>query len=300
MPCPYNVLQPIVEYIMRITAPAKINLYLKVLRKRDDGYHEIETLFERVSIFDHLTVNEADETVITCNDPSIPTGENSLLGKTIIDFNARAGKNRKFRVVLEKNIPVGAGLGGGSSDAAALLRGLNKISGTPLENKDLLEIGANLGADIPFFLNDFSFAIGLQRGDDIQEVTKAVNIWHILVKPPFEIATKDIYRRNSPLGLTKPGGVDRIISAFLKENNSAGLAENLHNDLQAIVLQEFPVLKDVLSVLKENGAKGTLVSGSGSVVFGIFDEEEVEKASENLKSIFPAAKNWQIFVAQTY
>lgn len=285
---------------MKITAPAKINLYLNVLRERDDGFHDIETLFERISLCDELSIETSQEpTKLTCSDPDIPTGRDSLLFRTITAFNDSASPETSFRVDLKKNIPVAAGLGGGSSDAAALLKGLNELSGYPLEDKELMRIGMSLGADVAFFLSDCRFAVGRQRGDEIEKLESAMDICHILVNPPFEVSTKEVYNNISAFALTKKRGVDRMFTAFLKDGDMEGLAENLHNDLQTLVLRDFPVLEKVLSELRDEGAKGTLLSGSGPTVFGIFEPEKAEAAAENLRKVFLRREGWQVIVAST-
>ena len=286
---------------MVFTAPAKLNLYLKVKERRDDGYHEIETLFEKISIFDKIFVEPSQKrTTISCNNPCVPTASESLLGQTVRAFKKKSGKDLYFRISLEKNIPIGAGLGGGSSDAAALLKGLNRITGSPLDERTMLEISRQLGADVPFFIGDFSFGLGKGRGDIVQRVKTSLDLWHILVNPPFEVLTKEVYGKVSDFGLTKKNGLDRMFTAFVRDNNINSLVKNLCNDLQAIVLRNFPVLEEVFSELRNSGAKGVLLTGSGPTVFGIFDREKIIRAAERMRKIFPVEKNWQIFIAQTY
>lgn len=285
---------------MEFTAPAKINLYLKVLGKREDGYHQVETLFERVSIEDRLFIKKSGSASrIECSDPKVPTSEDSLLLMTIKLFKEKSGVSDNFNVTLEKNIPIGAGLGGGSSDAAALLKGLNEISSSPLKKEDLLEAARELGADVPFFIENSSFAMGTERGDVIKSVESEAKLWHVIINPPFEVQTSSVYGKVPAFGLTKPGGADRMFTAFLKENNINKIAENLHNDLQAIVLQEFPVLKKVFLQLKAEGALGVLLSGSGPTVFGIFSEKQAPEAAEKLRQVFTEEDAWRIYTAHT-
>lgn len=286
---------------MEMTAPAKINLYLNIVDKRDDGYHDIDTLFEKVSICDKLVVEKYGKaTEIICDQPLVPTGRDSLMMRAVDAFNRFSGQEHAFRVILEKNIPVGAGLGGGSSDAAALLKAINILTGTPLSKSELIEIGAELGADIPFFLHNTSFAYGRNRGDAIEEVETDLELWHIVINPPFETSTKDMYGKWTRFGLTKDNRVDRIFSTFLREKNVQGIADNLHNDLQRIALEEFPDIRPVFSELEKYGSKGTLLSGSGPTVFGIFDRDQVISAKEKIEKIFPAGKGWKIFIASTH
>lgn len=286
---------------MILTAPAKINLYLGVTGKRSDGYHEIETVFERISLADKILVEPVKEpTLITSTDPSVPTDSNSLLGRAVSEFKKAAKSELNFKIGLEKNIPIGAGLGGGSSDAATLLKGLNEVAGFPLEKDDLLSIGKSLGADIPFFINEYHFAIGRGRGDEIEKIETPLQLSHILINPPFEVSTKEAYGKVGAFNLTNNRGVDRILSAFFDKKDSGTIANNLRNDLQQVVLRDFPDLNNVFSELKKSGAQGVLLSGSGPTVFGIFEEEKIENASKNLNEVFPREKGWRVLAARTY
>ncbi len=286
---------------MILTAPAKINLCLKVICRREDGYHDIETIFERVSIFDTISIEPTGKsTCITCDDPAVPTDGQSLMGRAVSVFKARSVLQEHFSIDVKKNIPVSAGLGGGSSDVAAILSGLNRISGAALSQDELIAVGRGLGADIPFFLSGASFACGSGRGDIIHPIRSEAKLWHVMVKPPFGVATKDVYRKLSAFNLTKEGSVDRMFTAFLSKNDVNGIAENLCNDLQIIVLRDFPVLEQVFSALGKAGAKGVLLSGSGSTVFGLFDQERAEKTAEKLRSAFKPEKGWKVFAASTF
>ncbi len=286
---------------MDFTAPAKINLYLRVVQKRNDGFHEIETLFERISLLDELSIQKTTETSeIQCSHVDIPTDESSLLGKTLEKFKERSGSTENFKITLRKNIPIRAGLGGGSSDAATLLKGLNEMTGFPLKNEELMDIGGQLGSDIPFFIQDVSFAIGKGRGEVIEPVEGRTKLGHLLVTPPWGVSTKDIYRKVSDFGLTKSEGIDRMVSAFLDGKAGRSFIEYLRNDLQAIVLREFPCIKQVFSELEALGAQGVLLSGSGSTVFSIFEEKELLEAEKKAKNIFPAEEKWFVRAVHTY
>ncbi|MDD5634125.1 MAG: 4-(cytidine 5'-diphospho)-2-C-methyl-D-erythritol kinase [Candidatus Omnitrophica bacterium] len=282
------------------TAPAKVNLFLAVLGKRPDGYHEIDTLFEKISIFDNITVDiTPGNTVINCSDPSIPVDGDSLLGRTIREFKDKTGKKTNFNVNVEKNIPVSAGLGGGSSDAAALLRALNNICGNPLQETDLLAIARQLGADVPFFIKNYAFARGSGRGDIIEEVKASYRLSHIVIKPPYGISTREVYGKVSSFDLTNKMTVDRMMTAFSSGENINSIVKNLRNDLQTIVLRDFPDLEKIFSELKKAGALGVLLSGSGPSVFGIFQEDKITQAERKIRGIFLPEDNWQVFVAKT-
>ena len=221
------------------------------------------------------------------------------MGRVIKAFKKETGRELNFTVKIEKRIPVGAGLGGGSSDAATLLRAVNEMSGFPLDNEALLKISRRMGADIPFFLNGASFAFGKGRGDRIRKVETNLKLWHVIVSPPFQLSTKDVYNRVAQFGLTNNRGVDKIFTAFLCSENVEKIAKNLHNSLQQIALRVFPVLKKVLSEMKNAGAKGVLLSGSGPTVYGIFEREEAERAKRNLLKVFSPEEGWKVLEAHT-
>lgn len=286
---------------MLVTAPAKLNLYLAVTGRREDGYHQIETLFEKISISDRLNIELSSKgDKLTSSDPGVPLGEDSLLGKTISAFRGASDQQVCFRVDLEKNIPSSAGLGGGSSDAAALLKGLNALTGYPLDKDALMLIAGALGADVPFFIEESPFALGRGRGDIIETVETGLEIAHVVINPPLKTSTKEIYGKVSGLNLTKHDAWDRMLNSFLIERDIDGIARNLRNDLQQIVLQEFPILDRVLSALGSRGAKGFLMSGSGPSVYGIFDRDRVAEAAISLKKDFPASNGWRVYTAYTY
>ena len=286
---------------MDFSAPAKINLYLNVTGKRTDGYHEIETLFERITIFDQIEVDISPHpTVIETSDPSIPVDESSLLGRTVSLFREELNIGNNYKIHINKGIPVGSGLGGGSSDAAYLLKGLNEISGRVLDKGKLVEIARTLGADVPFFLEEASFCIGKERGDVVKKVNSDLKMAHIIVNPPFSLSTKSVYSRLEGFGLTKEGALDRMFTAFLEEGDSSGIAQNLRNDLQTVVLREFPVLDRVFFALRELGSIGELLSGSGPTVFGIFDDEKAPEALEEVKKFFTQEEGWRVYLAHTY
>jgi len=286
---------------MEFTAPAKVNLFLNILSRREDGYHEIETLFEKISISDRISVETASSgTRISCTDPQVPVGGGSLMMRTVEAFNRKAHSDFCFKVEIEKNIPVGAGLGGGSSDAAALLKAMNEMTGYPLDRASLMEVAGLLGADVPVFISEASFAFGKGRGDIIEEVDADLEIWHVMVNPPFEMSTKAAYERVSDFPLTKKKGADKMFTAFLQEKDVRGIVANLRNDLQENALRKFPVLCQVFSELEKAGAEAVLLSGSGPTVFGIFQKTKAEKACCELSRVFPPEDDWKVWADRTY
>ncbi|MBD3380331.1 MAG: 4-(cytidine 5'-diphospho)-2-C-methyl-D-erythritol kinase [Candidatus Omnitrophica bacterium] len=285
---------------MEIKAPAKLNLYLKVLGKMPDGYHRIETVFERIALFDEISVDPSESTSIECTDPQIPVDTESLMGKAVSVFRDLTGE-KGFKIKVKKNIPVGAGLGGGSSDAAAILTALNELCGKPLDRGALCQAGRKLGADVPFFLEETCFAAGKERGDHIRAIQTEIKLHHVLVNPPFEISTAEIYSSVDPLSLTENKGIDKIISVFSHGASAGDIARNLHNDLQSIALGKFPEIGGILSELMRTSPEGALMSGSGPTVFGIYESgSEAAEAEEKLSGAFPSSAGWKVMRAVTY
>lgn len=288
---------------MKIKAPAKVNLFLEVLNKRKDGFHRINTVFEKISITDEIHVELAGgPRSITCSCENVPVSEGSLLDRTVETFIAEfSGTRPEFSVHVKKNIPVAAGLGGGSSDAAALLKAMNSITGEKVSAERMRDIAASLGSDVPFFLSESSFAVGRDRGDEIAEIDFSQKLTHIVISPPLEVLSGDMYKAWDRMNLTNTQCVDRIISAFSgSEPNISALAGNFHNDLQMVVLERFPMLKTLLQELMRTEALCGLVSGSGPSVFGVLRKEDVETVYERLRNCDLIDGSWGLFVAETW
>lgn len=286
-------------------APAKINLYLKVLRKRPDRYHDIETLFERIGIFDKITILSAKEGIsIECTDPSIPIGRQSLCYRAIELLKKTYKIKKGIKVRIEKNIPVAAGLGGGSSDAASILKALNSVWKLGFKKRELMNMAGTLGADIPFFLSDSPFAIGTERGDFIKPIKSNKSFWHVIICPNIRLLSSQIYKLYSELhslNLTIKRPIDRILSPTLNINSVNGLKKLLHNDLEQIVLSREPLIKNIKDILARGYKKNTLVSGSGPSVFGIYGtKKEAVKAKEDSLKRFPNSQGWRTFVTKTF
>ena len=177
-----------------LRAPAKINLYLRVLGKRPDGYHELETVFERVDLADELAFEASRELALTCDDPSLPCGEDNLVLRAARLLQQATGCGAGARIHLTKRIPIAAGLGGGSSDAAAAMVGLNQLWNLWLESSHLMELGASLGSDVPFFLAPTAFAVGRGRGEQCEPLPPEPPLVHVLVVPPERLSTREVYK----------------------------------------------------------------------------------------------------------
>lgn len=286
-------------------APAKVNLYLKVLGRRRDGYHDIVTLFERIDIRDKIIISETKSGIsVKSTDPILPGGEDNICYKAANLLKKKFNVPTGVKINIIKKIPVAAGLGGGSSDAASTLKGLNKFWSLGLQKKDLINFGKIIGSDVAFFLEDTSFSIGTKRGECLQPVRSDISLWHVIITPNIQLLSGDIYRlydAKHSLTLTRKRGVDKILFPPKHISNRDELKTLLNNDLEDIVLAQRPIIQEVKKSLVFSGAKKTLVSGSGPSVFGLYGtRKEAVKAKRCCSRRLPTTDGWRIFVAKTY
>jgi 4-diphosphocytidyl-2-C-methyl-D-erythritol kinase len=266
---------------VRIEAPAKINLGLEVVRKRPDGYHDIRTLFQGIGLADVLEIEALPgrEIRLEGDDPSIPWDETNLVYRAARALQDRTGADRGAVLRVTKRIPAGGGLGGGSSDAAAALVGLNEIWKAGLTRSDLDALGRGLGADVPYFLHG-GLCLGEERGDRLTELADLLPLLVVLALPPFPVPTALIYRSLSPSALTSAEKDSRIIR-FLQ----TGELGSLENRLEETIFRLFPELQDYPAQFRKNGAELSLVTGSGSAVFGLFrDRGGAERCLADMRS----------------
>ncbi|MBL7157193.1 MAG: 4-(cytidine 5'-diphospho)-2-C-methyl-D-erythritol kinase [Candidatus Omnitrophica bacterium] len=273
---------------MILHAPAKVNLRLRIVGKRPDGYHNIETIFERIALFDKITLRSLKNNKINifCDHSGVPRGKTGLIYRTVSLLKKEKRLQKGVEVKIVKKIPVAAGLGGGSSDAASVLMGLNKLWKLSLGKHELIRIGRRLGADIPFFLSNVTFARATGKGDKIMPLRWKRKIWHLLISPKIKLLSKDIYR-----------AYDKNPISVMKRTKIL-----IGNDLERSVMQKAPLVGKLKDALKDIGLTHSLVSGSGPSIFTIFDRrKEAEKAKKLLVKGFPVIKKkgWQIFVAPT-
>lgn len=254
--------------VIGIEAPAKINLFLEVLGKRSDGYHEIETVMQEIDIVDYLEFEEIDEGIrLECENSSIPLNEHNLVYKAAELVLRECGIKKGVLVRLEKRIPVGAGLGGGSSDAAATLKALNLLWGIGLNDVELMELAARLGSDVAFFIKGKT-ALCKGRGEKVYPIEVKSELNYLVVFPNVEISTTSIYG-NLKIGLTKNR---KDVSFFLKSMDRpdvANIGKLLFNRLEETIFSLYPNLLHIKSILKRYSFFGLLVSGSGSAIYGL-------------------------------
>jgi len=274
-----------------IRTPAKINTLLKVTGRRPNGYHELVSIMIPVEIFDLLEFEILQEKAIWIQSTGyhVPNDEKNLVHRAARSFLSRTGISHGVSIRLEKNIPVAAGLGGGSSDAAATLLMLNRVNSMPLTESDLREFAVELGADVPFFLNCMpSLATGI--GEIIEPLEGWPEFWYVIVTPPIRISTMWVYQ-NLKLELTTKSS-DCILANFRSETFKV---ENvLENDLENVTCAKFPIINTLKKLLVDAGAKGAMMSGSGPSVFGLFSSlanaADAEKflISQNMGDVFLA------------
>lgn len=290
-------------------SPAKVNLYLKVLRKRPDGYHEIATLMQKIALADEMEFREGKPGVrLSCPGSGLPEDSRNLVFRAAQMLLAEAGRERGVEIVLRKKIPTGAGLGGGSSNAAATLTGVNELLGLGFGRERLMAMGKKLGADVPFFIysgegGGAAWAFGI--GEILRPVEYIPSLCFLLVNPGFEVSTRDVYeglgmtaREDGETGekteLTN-GPTTFNMPVFNKEGGPEDVAGMLRNDLERVTLKLHPELEDIKGKLLHYGALGSLMSGSGPTVFGIFrDEKDASRAAAGIRR-----DGWSLFTARS-
>ncbi len=258
--------------MIKIKAPAKINARLEVTGKRPDGYHDIFSIMIPVELFDNIEIrpNSTGQINIKSTGYFVPQDPTNLICKAVKIFNEKTSVERKgVDIMLEKNIPVAAGLGGGSSDAASTLLALNQLHSFPLENADLHELAVRLGADVPFFLNaEPSIATGI--GEILERIDNWPEFWYLIITPQIKISTAWVYQ-NYKMELTS-NEYDYIRKSLKKDDII--ISKLLKNDLEKVTCASFPVIPKLKRKIVEAGAEGAMMSGSGPSVFGVFLSHE--------------------------
>ena len=247
-------------------SPAKINRFLYIKGKLPNGYHEIFTLFEKIELFDEIGIFiTSNNKEIKINCPTwLSKGPDNLIYKAVCAFKEKTGLNFGVSIDLKKNIPAGGGLGGGSSNCATTLKALNELFDNPLRKSELIEIASRLGADCAFFATDFIQAFGEGTGTELRECQVSPN-WYLLVFPDFSVSTRWAYEN---FKLTR----HKCVTIF--ERRKERLENIWQNDLEEPVCAKYPIINRVKDGLLSLGARAALMSGSGSTVFGVFENKE--------------------------
>jgi 4-diphosphocytidyl-2-C-methyl-D-erythritol kinase len=279
---------------MKILSPAKINLFLRVCGKRPDGYHELCSLMCCITLFDEISlhIDTGDRINIQCSHPGVPADATNLAHRAACLFQQKLGSSRGIDIYLTKNIPVAAGLGGGSGNAASVLLALNKIYGGPFSRTQLMEMGLALGADVPFFIFQKP-AIATGIGDVLDHFAGDLPYHFLLLYPEISVSTAEIYQ-NFNLTLTKDE--KKPTSTHLKLTRFEP-AHHLANDLETVTAEKHPEIGLLKDKLLAHGALGALMSGSGPTVFGLFKDIDTAKSARHALSGDTELKDIKLFLA---
>jgi 4-diphosphocytidyl-2-C-methyl-D-erythritol kinase len=263
---------------MHVKSFAKINLGIEILGKRDDGYHEIRTLFQVIGLYDLLVIlpRKRDEIILKGDDESLCWDESNLIHKAAVLLKERHDVKKGVEIRVRKRIPAGKGLGGGSSNAAMTMLALNRMWGLGLSKETLKDLGAQLGADVPYFFEG-GLCLGQGKGGDLFPQEDLNPIFCLLVLPSVSVSTASVYK-GLPASLTSQDKDSKIIK-FL-DNRDLGFLEN---DLEETVFRTYPQIKAIKNLIQKQGSELTLMSGSGSAVFGLFHQRH--KAVKTLRAL---------------
>ena len=266
------------SHTLKLPAFAKINLYLRILSKRADGYHDLDTVFQTISLHDTIeaSVVHDSQVVLSCSDRAVPVNENNLIIRAAKALQERFGVKRGARIRLQKRIPMQAGLGGGSADAAMTLMALAKLWELNCTSDELIEIGSPLGADVSFFFyGGTARATGI--GEQIEPLNDVEQTFLVIVKPNVNISTADAYRALDERALTSLNSKSILsTSRPIADSDQIDFA-NLTNDFEAVVFDLQPEIRRAKNALLKAGANQSLLAGSGSAVFGIFESEDAQR-----------------------
>jgi len=282
---------------LTLPAFAKINWTLCVLGKRADGYHELDTVFQTIGLHDSIKLEATDDPQIalSCDDRSLPSDERNLVWRAASALQVRCAIRRGARVRLEKRIPVHAGLGGGSSDAAATLIGLAYLWNATITRDELLELAGGLGADVPFFLYGGT-ARGTGTGKDIAPLRDATDKFLLVIKPKANISTSKAYEALNAAALTTSEAKTILSSSQRSAFSDRLSSEALQNDFDAVAFQFEPEIERARVALAKAGAQAALLAGSGAAVFGVFDNKDAqERAIQNIE----LEAGWRVFPCRT-
>lgn len=268
----------------RIKAYAKINLGLDVIRRLPNGYHEVKMVMQSIGLCDELTLEKAGEgIVLTTDHPELSCGEDNLIckaAKLMFDTYQIPGG---IRIHLEKNIPIAAGMAGGSTDAAAVMKGINRLFDLEVPLEQLMELGVSIGADVPYcILGGTALAEGI--GEKLTPLTPAPDFYILIAKPEISVSTKYVYENLDIAGITRHPDIDGMVLS-IDSGSLQGILDRMGNVLESVTVSAYPVIDALKRRIRELGAINSLMSGSGPTVFGIFlSERAAEFAYEQLKN----------------
>ena len=263
----------------RIKAYAKINLGLDVVRRLENGYHEVKMVMQTVGIYDVLDFQRtAGGIVITTDSGELPTNEDNLIYKAAKLMIEKYHITEGVKIHLEKHIPIAAGMAGGSTDAAATLKGMNRLFDLGCTLKDLMELGVNIGADVPYcVMRGTALAEGI--GEKLTRITPVPHMWILIAKPQINVSTRLVYEQLDMGGIQKHPDIDGIIRA-IEAQDVVRIAQSMGNVLENVTVPLYPVIETIKQDMLSHGAINAMMSGSGPTVFGIFPDEQTTLACQ--------------------
>jgi len=281
---------------------AKVNLYLQVLNKRKDNFHNLSTLFARIDLADTIILKRRKDSLIKirCNSRQVPKDKTNLCFRAAALLKQEFNLSFGLEIEIKKRIPVGAGLGGGSTNAASVLSGLNKYWNLNLPKIKLVKLAAKLGSDVAFFIHDTKFALGDQRGERIKQLASLgqLKLWFILVYPNIKVSTPLVYQKfDQFFGLTTARYNVKILISELSKKGFRVSPEYFFNSLEVVTTRLYPVVNQVKNAFYGMGLEKVMMSGSGPAVFAICSSQrQAQDLSGKLRKKY---KSWQIFVSST-
>jgi 4-diphosphocytidyl-2-C-methyl-D-erythritol kinase len=256
-----------------IAAPAKINLSLDITGKLENGYHALDTIMQTISIEDKITLAKTGRQIsVLCDHPQVPQGNGNICHKAAEAFFEKTALEGSVIITIDKNIPVAAGLAGGSSDAAAVIKGLNLLYGTGLTQREMCEIGLKCGADVPYcIVAGTCRAKGI--GEKLTKLPSFAGVYIVLVVPDFFVSTAWAYK-NYDLNKTDEKPCTEELISYIRGRDIKNTAERMVNVLESVTAKKHPEIQEIKNDIKKSGACGSVMSGSGPSVFGLFENEE--------------------------
>lgn len=266
---------------------AKINLALDILYKRDDGYHELNTIMQQIDLKDRIIIRNRNKGIhIQCDNKDVPLDENNLVYKAWEKIKEKTGINRGIQITIEKKIPVAAGLAGGSSNGGAVLKGLNLLWDLKLSDEELMAIGKEIGADVPFtIMGGTAWAKGI--GERLTRLNSFSGKMVLLANMGIPVSTEWVYKNMDLKSINKRVDIESLIR-YMEEDDLLSLAKNMENVMEAVVIEKYPQIERIKEDMIKFGGLGSLMSGSGPTVFGLFDDEEkLHRCKKELEKKIP-------------
>lgn len=280
---------------MIIKAPAKINWSIDIVGKREDGYHLVDMVMQQIDLFDVITVLDDEKITITCDNKKVPTDETNICYKAAASYFKQAGIKKGVHINIEKHIPVEAGLAGGSTDGAAVLKALNEMYAV-FNKSELLELAAKIGADVPFCLEGGA-ARATNIGDELERLGNDTKFNIVLIKPPLGVSTKQIYSMYDSINKENEKKFTQVTIDALKEKDVNKLALSIGNALEPITFALLPDLNNLKDAVLKTGALNAIMSGSGPTIIGLYkNKEDAVNAEIQLKNKF---KDYFVYETKT-